>query len=506
MPPGAWQEGAAGDLAWRARSDRKCHWRAQPIPRLELGDIAADSVAIEWHAPSGKLFIDGGGLWRRPLYFLLRPGRVVVSDSFRSLYRLSPEPLALDVSALDSFLALQFFPPAKSPFREIHKVGLEDVCWIDVERGTFSQTPKRLASRDDRCPLAEAVDATQKSLSSAVQDAFDAGSGQPIVFCSGGLDSSTLVHLLPAPAEAVVLSYPGSWKDESERGRRAAHHAGVPSRIFLAPSFDPREHHEFIEALDEPSGDTAYYSFWQMSRKLPEGLPCISGHGAGMLSLILAAHERLSRWEREFGAAQAIQKSVRRETMMEAPLRRRLLATVGEMPPQDPVEQLLQDEEPAQVSLKNAWLAVIRRQLFTEESVMQFWAIYDRRRQAPIMPYYDPRTRNCLDRLSVSLLRSEQTFERRLLGELLRGMWPGFVPEKRRTGSGLPLAEWFDAVEGGLVAALSPYCQGFLCGKTMRELLLGAEPLRGAERARALQQFWNAMTLQCWLESLGIRR
>jgi hypothetical protein len=487
-------------ISWQSRGRKVTTSQEGDRVRLVLQGVTGDPVEIRWDALARRASLVRQGLWSRPLYFWLGEGELMAADSLRLLVRWLPFRPSLNFYALDVFLALEIIPSPLTPFSSVHKVGVEEVCHIDLTDGRCTRVASPLAERGPT-----ELDAGAESVWEALSEALALRARQcpdpMVLLCSGGLDSTILAHLMRGIGRALVLSYTGTWKDEIQRARRTARNAGLALQAIRLPPFDVAQLEWYASLLDEPLGSTSGFAFSHLCAHLPAGSWIVAGAGACTFSLINENHKRLSLALTAHPGESIAQRFWRQVSFTDEDTRRLLL---GEPPSPwavNPIEDLVLRELPRGENIPRALLAFVRRQLCVEAEMTQLWPIFEAFGHVPVMPFFEPRVAAVLDRMPETVLHDE-CFGRRLLSRIATLHCPGYVPPPRQLGGGLPLGEPGYPGEKTLREAAASHKRGPLLGGGLETLLDTCAGAEGAERFRLLRRLWAAILLQIWLEQI----
>lgn len=496
----AWAQ-AAG-LSWRAPDGIVTAARDQARDgsalRLVLRDRTGDAKTIEWNPRTARVVLRRNELWSKPLYYALGDGELVVSDSLRLVLRSLPHPPRLDAAGLDTYLSLEFYPAPLTPFCEIRKVGVEETCAIDLSTGQVDQIPCPMPERVP-AEFDQAVETVRAALAEAIARRVEQCPGELTLFCSGGLDSTIMAHHMRGRGRAIVLSYVGSWKNETERARRTARHAHLPLQEIQLPPFDAERLHGYAGLLDEPLGGTCGYATGHLCAALPPDSWIIAGHGSGALTLMNAHHKRLGKAVSSGPPEGILERFCELSTYMDADSRQALLGFHREPGASDPVVQMVERERPIQHDLMQTLHAVVRRQLVVAEEMTQIWPICEAFGHTPVMPYFEPRVRAALDRLPEFVLRNER-YERILLQEVARRYCPGYAPPPRQLGYGLPLGLPGYPDPHNMASIVAAFSKGPFRAQGLRQLLDDCTGAADAALFNRLRRLWTAILMHAWLE------
>ena len=493
----AWAQSAG--ISWRAPEQTVKASREDAVVRLVLQDVTGDARAIEWNPSTLRVTLRRCELWSKPLYYYVGNGELLVSDSLRLVVKSLPLRPNLDLCALDAYLAVEFFPAPLTPFREIRKVGVEETCHIDLSNGTSEYVTGSMTERV-ATDFERGLDAMREALSEAMENRMRQCPDELVLLCSGGVDSTILAHLMRGRGRAIVLSYVNSWKDETRRARQAARHADLPLQEVQLPTFRADQLHRYAGLLDEPLGGTCGFAIGHLCASLPENSWIVAGHGSGALSHTNVNHRHLRDALASGPREHVVERFCRRVTYADDESRRMLLGYRRDPHSPGPVEEMIRRERPTQADHLPALLAVIRRQLCVAEEMTQIWPIYEAFGHTPVMPFFEPRVRSAFDRFPVSVLRNER-YERRLLGELA-ARCPGYTPQPRQLGYGLPLGLPGYPDKDNMEEAVETFAEGPLSRGGLQRLLEACSGTECSERFHRLRRLWTALLLHAWLDRI----
>jgi len=249
----------AGGYRFRTRSDSEVilalyEWHGDAL----LGYLRGMFAFALWDTRRRRLLAARDHLGQKPFYYATVQGGLAFASEIKGLLACSPTLRAMDLAALDQYLALRLVAAPLSMYERIrklppgHKLVLEDGGEPAVEPyWDLAYEPKRHGKED------ELVDELEACLEEALR--LHPVSDVPIgAFLSGGLDSSLLVAMLAArlgvrDLPTFTVGVPYAQYDEAPQAREVARRFSTihyertlqPSLIALLP--------ELIHHLDEPS-------------------------------------------------------------------------------------------------------------------------------------------------------------------------------------------------------------------------------------------------------------
>jgi hypothetical protein len=492
----AWAEEAG--ITWRAPEGTVSASRDDLEVRLVLRDVAGDEKTIEWNPSTQQAVLRCRELWSKPFYYHVETEKLFITDSLRLAVQALPDPPNVDPRALDAYLALEFFPAPLSPFREIRKVGVEETCWIDLRTGT---TVHRTMPLPERCStdFDQALEALRDMLQDALDERNSQCSGGLTLLCSGGLDSTILAHMMRGQGRAIVLSLKNAWKDETKRARQTAHHAAIPLQEISLPAFNSQQFANYASLLDEPIGGTSIFSLARLCATLPSHSYIASGHGSGVLSLMNVGHKHMGGVVGQ--GTDIVERFSERAIYMKAEERNRLLGTLRDSRSICPVLEMVERELHTQDSIEQALLAVVRRQMGVSEEMGQIWSVYESFGHTPVLPFFESSIRSLFDRLPESVLRTDR-YERRMLGEFAKKFCPGYVPQTRPLGSGLPLGIPGYPGLKEMAKVIARFPNGPISRIPLRILLDKCAGTDKYQLFNGIRRLWTSTILNVWLQLL----
>lgn len=485
-------------IFWRAPGQTVTDLREGNVIRLVLRDMTGGAREIEWDPITFQVTLRRSELWSKPLYFYLDGGELVVSDSLRQIIQVLPKPPELHAQALEAYLALEFFPAPLTPFRGIYKVGVEETCLLNLSTQIKKWTTNPLPERSST-DLDQGVEDVHEALYEVIDKHAQRCPGEFVLLCSGGLDSTILAHHMRGRGNAIVLSYINSWKDEVQRARQTAGHAKLPLQEIRLPAFSTERFSTYASLLDEPLGGTCGYTTSYLCEAVGSGAWILGGHGTGTLSLMNFNHKHLRDSLKSGSPQTLVDRFSQHVSYMDREARARLFEYDSDTSIKDPVKVMLERELPFQKDEFHALQAVIRRQLCVAEETTQFWPIYGAFEHTPVMPFFEPRVHMIMDRLPEFILRNAR-YERQLLGELAKRYCPGYVPQPRQLGYGLPLGLPTYPNETNMEDTVFAFSRGPLSDKGLAWILESCRITKGREKFYWLRRLWAAILLHAWLE------
>jgi len=213
-----------------------------------------------WDAAEQRLLLARDRLGKKPLVWTrLDDGTFAFASEVKALLTVPGVHREPDFAALDSYLALQYVPGARTGFRDIHRLSPASVLIVDSA-----------GEREERYwhPQAHVEQISDEAWLERVRDEVTAAvrarlaSDVPLgALLSGGIDSAVVVALMAAassqPVRTFTVGFADARYDERAFARAVAQrYATQHEEIVLEPDAAatlPR----LAEAFDEPLGDEA---------------------------------------------------------------------------------------------------------------------------------------------------------------------------------------------------------------------------------------------------------
>lgn len=218
----------------------------------------------------------------KPLFFAAVNDRFAYGSNLFALAALPWMPLDIDGEAIDQYLALQYVPGPRTPFRHIRRLLPGERLEVPVDAPVPVRRRYYRPVLHPQRPLGD--DALEAMLDHAVRSRMVAD--VPVgVFLSGGIDSST-VAALAARAQPGISTFSIGFEDprfdESPYAEAVARHIGSTHYAFRFGRADFDATFDRVAAsLDEPLGDQAVLPTFLLSREARQRVTvALSGEGA----------------------------------------------------------------------------------------------------------------------------------------------------------------------------------------------------------------------------------
>jgi asparagine synthase (glutamine-hydrolysing) len=488
-----------------------------------------------WDRRSGELHLVRDQLGIKPLYYADTPRGLVFASEIKTLLATGLVQPELESAALPEYLVFRDVSGERTLFRGVrrllpgHRLTLRGACIATCRYWDLVADDK--PGFDGR--FEEAVDALESLLDDAVR--MQMVSDVPLgTFCSGGVDSSQITARAARPASAPINTFSVGFDeaafDESVYARRVAAHCGTRHHEIRISN---RQFADNLETLiwynDEPlhfPNSVHIHAVSQLARRhvtvvlTGEGADeLFAGYPRYQIPVLLARWRRVptpvrrlaSRLGRTLGDHR-LQK-LERFTAMPAgweilmnsasadagrlgipaldersavsDYRRAAFEATAAHP--DPVTRVsLLDQQTYLVSILNR-----------QDKMSMATSIESR------VPFLDPRVVRFAHSLPTAYKLGRLDNKRIVKALALRHL-PAEVIKRRKSGFGVPLADWFRADEGLgklLVAARDNALVGEVFGKGALAALHDEHRSGRSDHSDAL---WAALNLALWCQAFGI--
>ena len=219
-----------------------------------------------WDRRAGTVLLARDRLGIKPLYYAQHGGRLLFGSEIKSLLAAGIDP-AVDVAALEHYLAFLYTPPDQSIFRGVRK--LPPGHLLRWRRGTLRLHAYWRPPVDER-PIAAAdagavlLDHLRHAVRSHLMSDVPLGA-----FLSGGVDSSLVVGLMAEasdrPVKTFSIGFDEPAYDELDAARTVAAHFGTDHHEFVVRPDALAIADRLVAHFDEPFGDSSAIPTWYVS-------------------------------------------------------------------------------------------------------------------------------------------------------------------------------------------------------------------------------------------------
>jgi asparagine synthase (glutamine-hydrolysing) len=266
-------------------------------------------IAI-WDRRTRSLVLARDRVGIKPLHYARQGARLAFGSEIKSILAAGVEP-ALDLNALEHYLAFLYTPSDRTIFRGVEKLPPGHLLrWQDggVTIRPYWQVP---VGETFRGSIEDATEQLSAILADAV--ASHLVSDVPLgALLSGGVDSSLVVGLMSRasngrPVKTFSIGFDEPEFDELEGARRLARHFATDHHELIVRPDALAVVDRIVEHFDEPFGDSSAVPTWYVSEMARRHVTVVlSGDGGdelfGGYDRYLP-HPRVAAFDRRFGGA-----------------------------------------------------------------------------------------------------------------------------------------------------------------------------------------------------------
>jgi asparagine synthase (glutamine-hydrolysing) len=460
-----------------------------------------------WDDRARSLFIARDRFGKKPLYYRIEGGRLLLASEIKALRAAGGASGRLDYGALDNYLRLTYIPPWKSAYADIHQLPPAH-CGTFAEGRLLTRRYWSLAYKPLVISYEEAKEEVRRLLSEAVRKRMLAADVEVGALLSGGVDS-TIVSLLAAqhinhPLKTFSLGY-GEYINELPYAEQAATAIGSEHHTVQAGGDLVDELEEVIAYFDEPHADTSDFPQHLVSRLAASKVKvALSGDGGDELFLGYGWHTRhrhLSYRAHTFEKLFLGRFPARvRSTRVFTPLER--MALWGS-------PRALDNDIFAPGAYGSARTPLERITEFDLTTYLpgQLLSKVDRTSMMHGLEVRSPLLDTALAEFVCNLPEEYRTqgAQKRILKDLLRERMPNNFVDRRKQGFGAPVAKWLREKK------MSEYLRSRLGREArVRSLLNGRvidwylRDFYDKGRPRAGHRLWVLLNLEIWLRTTTI--
>src|SRR5690349_18724842 len=221
-----------------------------------------------WDQSTRTLLLARDRAGQKPLHYTERGGRLYFASEIKSLLAAGAVDPALDLAALDHYLAFLYAPRDSSIFRGVKKLPPGHYLRWREGRGEVVRYWQIAAEETFTGSEADAVEGLRGVLRDAVSSHMV--SDVPLgAFLSGGVDSSAVVGMMAQassrPVKTFSIGFDDPAFDELEHARTVAQHFGTDHHEFVVKPDGLSILDDLIAHFDEPFADSSAIPTWYVS-------------------------------------------------------------------------------------------------------------------------------------------------------------------------------------------------------------------------------------------------
>lgn len=235
-----------------------------------LKDINGIFAFAAFDSRASQLYLVRDPFGVKPLYFHFSPRGLTFSSEIRPLVDCIGSP-ALNLPALDTFLALRYVPSPATLVRGVRRLQPGHQAIVDLNRSSLEIRP---AVRSASSPFSGSVDdastAYRETLARAVERQLI--SDVPVgVLLSGGIDSAVIAALAREHTDALTAFTVGFGAEHPEceiaDAAETARILGIPhEQVTVEPTAMIDALSDIVAAVEEPLGTTSMMPMWYLTR------------------------------------------------------------------------------------------------------------------------------------------------------------------------------------------------------------------------------------------------
>jgi asparagine synthase (glutamine-hydrolysing) len=243
-----------------------------------------------WQESRRRLVLARDRMGIKPLYYACNGRDIYFGSEMKALFCHPEVRRSIDLSALDTYLGMNYVPGSRTLVESIHK--LMPGCFLTWHDGEISTHNYWQADRVDATRHTSLADSTERLgelISQSVKEHLQ--SDVPVgVWLSGGLDSSTMLHYASQhtarPLSTFSITFNGREFNEAPYLREMAQRYGTQHHeLDLGPQeVTPSSVADLAYYADEPNADAGAVPVWHLSRMSAKHVTvALSGEGADEL-------------------------------------------------------------------------------------------------------------------------------------------------------------------------------------------------------------------------------
>jgi asparagine synthase (glutamine-hydrolysing) len=232
-----------------------------------------------WDETERRLVLARDRLGLKPLYYYAKNGRFLFASEIKALLADPSLQREVNLQGLFDLMGYEFVPAPNTLFRDIYKLLPGCLLVVDSEGRTRISRYWRLEKKKIK-PSGEALlDLLQRVCADHKMSDVPLGS-----FLSGGIDSSTIVHLLTkslnSNLQTFALGYSEASFSEFEYARQVAAFSQTQHQELLIRPVDLAAIQQSVWHLDEPTTDPSNLPFMLICEQARKWVKvCLSGDG-----------------------------------------------------------------------------------------------------------------------------------------------------------------------------------------------------------------------------------
>lgn len=476
----------------------------------------------------------------KPLYYTEKEGVFVFSSEIRGILSYGVSPI-LDIESAKLFFLFGYVPTDETLFEGILKLSPGSAMTINLKTGERKSEQFGWENRAEENP-APGASVLREKIHQAVSK-HTMGLRPFGLFLSGGLDSTVILHELSEASRGLVKTYTTRFATEDSRYNEDAdlatrltgdyridhHELIVTERMFM-------DHYEdAIRAMEEPRYNHSVPAYWLLAQEaMKEITVVLNGSGGDELFLGYPRYLTAANLEEKYSRypSFALDLFYTFRGMREGLITPGSLLHLGNLaerwayinkitPPHSPVFRFMgsfdMTEAVRTISSGNVpplseplpdttnaiaeldryfWLA--NEEFMRTDKIIMHFGMEGR---FPFIARDIARTAN-----GIPSKRKLARGTKSLLRDTYRGVLPGYITEKRKTGWNAPVTEWMHGNFGKMVEdILSPEYYPETARLFDLDLLKKAELRKESYTLSDLKRFLPIVQFQVWARAFNVR-
>ena len=259
-------------------------------------ELSGDYVVAFW-CRDNRVFLIRDGAGSRTIYYSKWNKQLLFASEPKGIWNIAGYPRQLEPNSLAKYLTFSFVPGEATMLQNLHELRTGHLLIADNSKGYSTQRYFRFedVQRDEsnRIPNEQAVTKFRETFSKAVADRIKIASNQsPVVFLSGGLDSSVVAAEIASQSNQKLKTYSlhfgESYPNELDFARKVAQQIGSEhEEVLIQPKDFIKDLRSMIWHLDDPIGDPITMPNYALAKRISDqtdfvfngegGDPCFGG-------------------------------------------------------------------------------------------------------------------------------------------------------------------------------------------------------------------------------------
>lgn len=238
-----------------------------------------------WDVKRKQLLLARDRVGQKPLYFYRDSEKLVFASELKAILAYPNIDRAVDIAAVEDYLAFGFIPGSRSIFRFVEKLPPAHVLTIATDR--WSDSPKRYWCYPSPKLVSRSVDDWKEAVQAKVAETVRSHmvADVPVgAFLSGGMDSSVVVAEAAAVSNEPLRTFSIGFGDDAiselPYAREVANQYGCTHTEEVVTADAAADLDDLVHYFDEPFADTSAIPTLKVSRLARQSVKVVlSGDG-----------------------------------------------------------------------------------------------------------------------------------------------------------------------------------------------------------------------------------